>query len=121
MCADRAYDRLGASTVTVLTSGLGRLAHVILVRPIAPAGCCGSSPTALDAWLAGILGRGSTTAMVVMTRYFPTKEAVVETSPVTGFAAVYDTDQNVPVTRAKLTFSTPASGARPPGITRRSH
>ncbi len=62
--SDRARDRLGAGTVTVLKSQAGRLGQVMLVRPDAHAGSCGLSPTALDAWLAGILGRGSITATV---------------------------------------------------------
>ncbi|MGH3526690.1 MAG: FAD-dependent monooxygenase [Pseudonocardiaceae bacterium] len=62
--SDRARDRLGAGTVTVLKSQAGRLGQVMLVRPDAHAGSCGLSPTSLDAWLAGILGRDSTTATV---------------------------------------------------------
>lgn len=58
-CVDRARDRLGAATVTVLNPPAARLAQVVLVRPDGHAGWCGQpSPTALDAWLTGILRHG---------------------------------------------------------------
>ncbi|MGB7797779.1 MAG: FAD-dependent monooxygenase [Pseudonocardiaceae bacterium] len=58
-CVDRARDRLGTDTVTVLTPPAARPTQVVLVRPDGHAGWCGQpSPTALDAWLTGILRHG---------------------------------------------------------------
>lgn len=58
-CAARARDRLGSDTVTVLIPHAPRPERVVLVRPDAHVGWCGQpSPTAVDAWLTGILRHG---------------------------------------------------------------
>lgn len=64
-CVDRARDKLGTANVTVLTPPAERTTQIVLVRPDVHAGWCGQpSPTALDAWLTGILRQGQTRAAV---------------------------------------------------------